>query len=122
MDTSHRTRKSHLYGFGICRKIHNGICNLRFDDTNPTTEDVEYVNSIQKISNGLALNGPNVYTTLPDYFQQLWDLAVKTNKRWKAYIDDNQLKKLPNKGNHYPGIERVHTITVPLEIWFYLKK
>ena len=78
--------KAIFMDFGIAQK-YNGICNLRFDDTNPTKEDVEYVDSIQEDINWLGFRWANVYYA-SDYFQQLWDLAVKLIKDGKAYIDE----------------------------------
>ena len=91
--------------FGIAEK-YNGICNLRFDDTNPTTEDVEYVNSIQEDIQWLGFKWANVYYA-SDYFQQLWDLAVKLIKDGKAYIDEQSAEEIAKqKGNPTtPGIE-----------------
>ncbi|MBP1664587.1 MAG: glnS, partial [Bacteroidetes bacterium] len=56
--------------FGIARD-YNGICNLRFDDTNPVKEDVEYVDSIMEDIKWLGYEWENVYYA-SDYFQQLW--------------------------------------------------
>ena len=72
--------------FGIARD-YNGICNLRFDDTNPVKEDVEYVDSIMEDIKWLGYEWENVYYA-SDYFQQLWDLAVKLIKDGKAYVDE----------------------------------
>lgn len=72
--------------FGIAQK-YNGICNLRFDDTNPVKEDVEYVDSIQEDIQWLGYKWANVYYA-SDYFQQLWDLAVRLIKEGKAYVDE----------------------------------
>jgi len=72
--------------FGIAQK-YNGICNLRFDDTNPVKEDVEYVDSIQEDIQWLGYKWANVYYA-SDYFQQLWDLAVRMIKEGKAYVDE----------------------------------
>ena len=63
--------KAIFMDFGIAQK-YNGICNLRFDDTNPTKEDVEYVDSIQEDINWLGFKWANVYYA-SDYFQQLCD-------------------------------------------------
>ena len=57
--------------FGIAER-YGGICNLRFDDTNPTKEDVEYVEAIQEDIKWLGFHWENVYYA-SDYFQQLWD-------------------------------------------------
>ena len=72
--------------FGIAQD-YNGICNLRFDDTNPVKEDVEYVDSIMEDIKWLGYEWENVYYA-SDYFQQLWDLAVKLIRDGKAYIDE----------------------------------
>lgn len=72
--------------FGIARE-YGGICNLRFDDTNPVKEDVEYVDSIMEDIQWLGYNWENVYYA-SDYFPQLWDFAIQLIKEGKAYIDE----------------------------------
>ncbi|WP_101689772.1 glutamine--tRNA ligase/YqeY domain fusion protein [Dysgonomonas massiliensis] len=72
--------------FGIAQK-YNGICNLRFDDTNPVKEDVEYVDSIQEDIKWLGFDWANIYYA-SDYFQQLFDFAVQLIKEGKAYVDE----------------------------------
>ncbi|MDH8700813.1 glutaminyl-tRNA synthetase [Dysgonomonadaceae bacterium PH5-43] len=74
-------------------KKYGGICNLRFDDTNPTREDVEYVDSIMEDINWLGYNWANVYYA-SDYFQQLWDFAVQLIKADKAYIDEQSAEEI----------------------------
>ena len=78
--------------FGIAQK-YNGICNLRFDDTNPVKEDVEYVDSIKQDIQWLGYQWENVYYA-SDYFQQLWDLAVDFIKRGLAYIDEQSAETI----------------------------
>jgi len=78
--------------FGIAQK-YNGICNLRFDDTNPTKEDVEYVDSIMEDIQWLGYNWENMYYA-SDYFQQLWDFAVRLIKTDKAYIDEQSAEEI----------------------------
>jgi len=78
--------------FGIARD-YNGICNLRFDDTNPVKEDVEYVDSIMEDIKWLGYEWENVYYA-SDYFQQLWDLAVKLIKDGKAYVDEQSAETI----------------------------
>ncbi|MCQ2361169.1 MAG: glutamine--tRNA ligase/YqeY domain fusion protein [Paludibacteraceae bacterium] len=78
--------------FGIAQK-YGGVCNLRFDDTNPTKEDVEYVDSIQEDIKWLGFKWGNIYYA-SDYFQQLWDLAVKMIKEGKAYIDEQSAETI----------------------------
>jgi len=72
--------------FGIARK-YNGICNLRFDDTNPAKEDVEYVDAIEEDIKWLGFDWANVYYA-SDYFQKLYDFAVQLIKEDKAYVDE----------------------------------
>ncbi|MFV0469916.1 MAG: glutamine--tRNA ligase/YqeY domain fusion protein, partial [Dysgonomonas sp.] len=78
--------------FGIAQK-YGGICNLRFDDTNPVKEDVEYVESIMEDIQWLGFNWENVYYA-SDYFPQLWDFAVQFIKEGKAYIDEQSAEEI----------------------------
>ena len=71
--------------FGLAAR-HGGVCNLRFDDTYPTKEDVEYVVAIEEDIKWLGFEWGNVYYA-SDYFQQLWDFAVRLIQEGKAYID-----------------------------------
>ena len=90
--------KSICLNFGIARQF-NGACNLRMDDTNPTREDIEYVESIQEdvhwIIDGWAdhVLTPNVFYAA-DYFEQLYDYAVQLIKLGKAYVDDLTAEQL----------------------------
>ncbi len=72
--------------FGMAEK-YGGVCNLRFDDTNPVKEDVEYVDAIKEDIEWLGFHWDNIYYA-SDYFQQLWDFAVSLIKEGKAYIDE----------------------------------
>ncbi len=78
--------------FGIAEKYH-GICNLRFDDTNPVKEDVEYVDSIQQDIAWLGFKWGAVYYA-SDYFQQLYDLAIRFIKEGKAYVDEQTAEQI----------------------------
>ena len=78
--------------FGIAEK-YNGTCNLRFDDTNPVKEDVEYVDSIMEDIKWLGFQWDNVFYA-SDYFQQLWDFAVKLINEGKAYIDEQSAEQI----------------------------
>ncbi len=91
--------------FGIARN-YGGVCNLRFDDTNPVKEDVEYVDSIQEDIQWLGYQWTNIYYA-SDYFQQLWDLAVELIKQGKAYIDEQSAETIAKqKGSPtVPGTE-----------------
>ena len=91
--------------FGIAAN-YGGICNLRFDDTNPVKEDVEYVDSIQEDIKWLGYNWANIYYA-SDYFQKLWDLTIKFIEQGKAYIDEQSAEEIAKqKGTPtVPGTE-----------------
>ena len=78
--------------FGIAEK-YNGTCNLRFDDTNPVKEDVEYVDSIMDDIKWLGFRWEHLYYA-SDYFQQLYDLAVRFIKEGKAYVDEQSAETI----------------------------
>ncbi len=78
--------------FGVAEK-YNGVCNLRFDDTNPSKEDTEYVDSILNDIKWLGFHWGNVYYA-SDYFQKLWDFAVWMIKQGKAYIDEQTSEQI----------------------------
>ena len=98
--------KAICVSFGIAEK-YNGLCNLRFDDTNPEKEDVEYVDSIKDNIKWLGFDWGDREYYASDYFDTLYEYAVKLIKKGKAYIDDDPSEKIsadrgtPNK----PGIE-----------------
>ena len=73
--------------FGMAQK-YGGKCNLRFDDTNPTKEDVEYVDSIKEDIHWLGFDWDNREYYASDYFGKLYDFAVELIKRGLAYVDD----------------------------------
>ncbi|MBE6175701.1 MAG: glutamine--tRNA ligase/YqeY domain fusion protein [Rikenellaceae bacterium] len=78
--------------FGVAKR-YGGVCNLRFDDTNPTKEDVEYVDAIKEDIEWLGFKwGAEYYAS--DYFQQLWDFAVRLIKQGKAYIDEQTSEEI----------------------------
>ena len=91
--------------FGIAEK-YNGICNLRFDDTNPVKEDVEYVDSIMEDIKWLGYQWNNVYYA-SDYFQKLFDFAIELIKKGKAYVDEQSAELIAQqKGTPtQPGVE-----------------
>ena len=78
--------------FGIAKE-YGGICNLRFDDTNPVKEDVEYVDSIMEDIQWLGFKWENVYYA-SDYFQKLYDLAIDFIKEGKAYVDEQSAETI----------------------------
>jgi glutaminyl-tRNA synthetase len=79
--------KSICLNFGIARD-YNGFCNLRFDDTNPTKESQEYIDSIKKDVRWLGFDWENREFYASDYFQQLYEWALKLIRDGKAYVDD----------------------------------
>ena len=79
--------KSICLNFGIARD-YNGMCNLRFDDTNPTKEDVEYVDSIQEDVKWLGFTWKDRKFYASDYFEKLYGYAIKLIEAGKAYVDD----------------------------------
>ena len=81
--------------FGVAEN-YGGICNLRFDDTNPSKEDTEYVDSILNDIKWLGFHWANVYYA-SDYFQQLWDFAEWMIKEGKAYIDEQSSEQIANQ-------------------------
>lgn len=79
--------KSVCLNFGLA--LHNGgLCNLRFDDTNPTKEDVEFVDSIQEDIRWLGFDWGDRKFFASDYFGKFYDFAVELIKRGLAYVDD----------------------------------
>lgn len=77
--------KSICLNFGIA-KDYNGLCNLRFDDTNPVKEDTEYVDSIQEDVKWLGFQWAGDIHYASDYFDRLYELAEELIKRGKAYV------------------------------------
>ena len=79
--------KSICLNFGVAED-YNGLCNLRFDDTNPTKEDVEYVDSIQEDIRWLGFSWGDRRFYASDYFEQMYEYAVVLIKKGLAYVDD----------------------------------
>ena len=79
--------KSICLNFGIARD-YNGLCNLRFDDTNPSKEELEYVESIKEDVRWLGFDWQDREFYASDYFRQLYDYAVSIIKKGKAYVCD----------------------------------
>ncbi|MEQ8810503.1 MAG: glutamate--tRNA ligase family protein, partial [Imperialibacter sp.] len=78
--------KSICLNFGTAKK-YNGLCNLRFDDTNPTKESDEYVNSIMEDVKWLGFDWEDRRYHASDYFDQLYEYAQQLIKKGKAYVD-----------------------------------
>lgn len=78
--------------FGIAEK-YNGICNLRFDDTNPIKEDVEYVDAIKEDIEWLGFKWGEIFYA-SDYFQQLYDFAEDLIKKGHAYVEEQSAEQI----------------------------
>ena len=92
--------------FGVAEKF-GGTCNLRFDDTNPVKEDVEYVDSIREDIKWLGYDWGNREYYASDYFPQLYELAIRMIKEGKAYVDEQTSEQIAEqKGTPtQPGVE-----------------
>ena len=84
--------KSICLNFGLAKR-YGGLCNLRFDDTNPVKEDVEYVDSIKEDVNWLGFQWAEEHYA-SDYFEQLYDWAVELIRKGKAYVDDQSQEEI----------------------------
>ena len=118
--------KSIYINFSIAEK-YNGKCNLRFDDTNPSKENVEYVNSIIEDIKWLGFNWAKSPLYASDYFDQMYDLAIILIKQGKAYVDDQNSEKIKfSRGTlNTPGINspyRTRSIKENLELFNNMKK
>ena len=85
--------KSICLNFGLANQ-YKGLCNLRFDDTNPTKEDVEYVDSIQEDIHWLGFDWQDRKYYASDYFGKLYDYAVELIKRGLAFVDDSSAEEI----------------------------
>jgi len=85
--------KAICLNFGIARD-YKGLCNLRFDDTNPETEEVEYVNSIIEDVRWLGFDWQDRLYYASDYFEKLYDYAVELIKKSKAFVCDQSLEEV----------------------------
>jgi len=82
--------------FGIAEK-YGGKCNLRFDDTNPTKEDVEYVDSIKEDIQWLGFDWEDREYYASDYFGKLYDFATELIKKGLAYVDDQSSEEIASQ-------------------------
>jgi len=117
--------KSICLNFGTAQK-YNGLTNLRFDDTNPSKEETEYVDSIMEDVRWLGFDWDNRLYYASDYFDQLFDFAVKLIQEGKAYIDDQDAETISTqKGTPTrPGIEspfKSRTIEENLDLFMRMK-
>ena len=117
--------KSICLNFGIASD-YKGKCNLRFDDTNPTKEDVEYVDSIKEDIKWLGFDWEDRLFFASDYFDQLFEYAVKLIKKGKAYVDSMSMEEIkdfrgtptsPGKNSKY----RERTVEENLDLFMKMK-
>jgi glutaminyl-tRNA synthetase len=96
--------KSICLNFGIAQKF-GGKCNLRYDDTNPETEDPEFVDSIERDVKWLGFDWENRKYFASDYFGRLYDFAIQLIKEGNAYVDSRTLEEIRgSRGDfHQPG-------------------
>jgi len=116
--------KSICLNFGLAEK-YGGKTNLRFDDTNPVTEETEYVDSIQEDVKWLGFQWDNVYYA-SDYFPRLYEFAVDLIKKELAYVDDSTAEEIAaSKGTPTepgrPGIGRERTAEENLQLFEDMK-
>ncbi|MCD6332414.1 MAG: glutamine--tRNA ligase/YqeY domain fusion protein [Bacteroidales bacterium] len=117
--------KAFCLDFGLAEK-YNGKCNLRFDDTNPVAEDTSYVDAIKKDIRWMGFDWEDREYYTSDYFDQLYDLAVKLIKKGKAYVCDLSAGEIgANRGTPtQPGVEspyRNRTVEENLDLFKRMK-
>ncbi len=118
--------KAICLNFGIARD-YNGLCNLRFDDTNPTKEDIEYVDSIIEDVKWLGFDWGDRMFYASDYFQTLYEFAIELIKKGKAYVDPSSPEEIKeHKGTlTEPGKEspyRDRPIEESLDLFIKMKE
>ena len=107
--------KSICLNFGLAKK-YDGHTNLRFDDTNPVKEDIEYVDSIMEDVRWLGFDWDDRLYYASDYFEQLYEYAVKLIKKGKAYVCDMTAEEISETAEPLPArAKKVLTETVPLK-------
>ncbi|MCL4111237.1 UNVERIFIED_CONTAM: hypothetical protein GTU68_026488 [Idotea baltica] len=117
--------KSICLNFGLAQKF-GGKCNLRFDDTNPVKENVEFVDNIQKDIQWLGFQWDGDVLFSSDYFQQLYDWAVELIKGGHAYVDDSTAEEIAkHKGTPTrpgaPGPNRDRSVEENLSLFEAMK-
>ena len=93
--------KSICLNFGLAER-YGGLCNLRFDDTNPVKEDVEYVDSIKEDIRWLGFRWAEEHYA-SDYFEQLYAWAVQLIKQGLAYVDDQSQEEIRQRPSRKTG-------------------
>jgi glutaminyl-tRNA synthetase len=118
--------KSICLNFGLAKKF-GGKCNLRFDDTNPETEETLFVRSIEEDVRWLGFEWDTKTYYASDYFEQLHDFAVTLIKKGKAYVDSRSLDEIrATRGDFYkPGEDSPHrnrSVDENLDLFARMKK
>ncbi|NOY95732.1 MAG: glutamine--tRNA ligase/YqeY domain fusion protein [Chlorobi bacterium] len=118
--------KSICLNFGTAEK-YGGKCNLRFDDTNPSKEETEYVESIQEDVRWLGFDWGDRLFYASDYFDKLFEFAIRLIKNGKAYVDDQDAETISSqKGTPTrPGFESPHrnrSIDENLDLFLKMKE
>ena len=104
--------KAFLIDFGVAADF-GGACNLRFDDTNPEKEDMSYVEAIKRDVKWLGCDWQDREFYASDYYERLYDLAVKLIKKGKAYVDDLSAEEMSEyRGTNVPDKNNI-TMTPP---------
>jgi glutaminyl-tRNA synthetase len=116
--------KSICLNFGISQE-YNGLCNLRYDDTNPAKEEEEYVRSIEEDVKWLGFEWTGKYWA-SDYFDTMYEYAIELIKKGKAYVDDQTAEQIrSSRGNLTAGGQqspnRDRPIDENLELFFRMK-
>lgn len=117
--------KSIYLNFGLAEKYH-GECHLRFDDTNPEKEKIEYIQSIKRDIHWLGFEWKGEACYSSDYFGKLYDMAVKLIKKGSAYVDDltanefNALRGIPSEAGK-PSPFRDRSIEENLDLFTRMK-
>lgn len=118
--------KSIHLNFGLAKEF-GGQTNLRFDDTNPVTEDTEYVDSIKEDIRWLGFEWANEFYA-SDYFDQLYEFAVTLIKKGLAYVDDSSaeeiaaMKGTPTEPGKKQPLSRTYYGGKPRIIYTYAKR
>ena len=118
--------KSIFLNFGIA-ELYNGVCNLRFDDTNPLKENIDYINSIIKDVEWLGFNCKNNVFYASDYFDTMYKYSIKLIETGLAYVDDQSMEDIKNNRGNYnkPGKNspfRSRSIEENLSLFLKMKK
>jgi glutaminyl-tRNA synthetase len=109
--------KSICLNFGIAQDVAGAVCNLRFDDTNPSTEEDEFVRSIQEDVRWLGFDWDERRYFASDYFEKLYEIAEKLVLDGKAYVDSQSVEEIrEGRGSFYkPGRVSPHRDRAPSE-------